>query len=222
MIVPSMTKDELVKELSLDKDWVDGRVYGIDQKYKKKIMKVRGHEVLAVTNYTTPRNNFVTVVWRATYVDRRTTILTAVPYFRYMTVRGYQYIMLMCHGKHSYTPLIYTSHCIDRMKERIGMDFRQYIIQSEAQDNGGMFMDDYVYNGKQTKGLVFPNYGMFILDEATWGYAAVTFISKEQQGDVQNEITSEYERQRHMYNLRYENNIREQIRKNESGIFNLV
>lgn len=205
MIVASMTKEELLKEITLDKQWVEDRAHGIVMKYRKKTKNFRGRKVLGVTNYTTPRNNDVTAVWCANCFEKGVVSYSCSTYFRFMSPRGYQYITIIGNASTLSNPLIFTSHSIDRLMERCGMTFKDYIIECELSDYGNLYFNDYEYKGKVTKAMVVPNRGMFITVDGDWGWTTVTFIDKDLQGKVQNDVVSTYESQRGLVVSRYEN-----------------
>lgn len=192
MIVPSMTKQELIRELSQDVDWVYDRAYGIREKYRKTINKVTDRKVLGFVKYTTPKKNQVLVAW-SVYKVGKDIVLSPVVFFCCPTSRGFQYINLASSPTSGVKlPVIYTSHAIDRLRERSNLTLQDVVTISEQTSYGRCFIRDYEYEGRQAKALVVDGYGMFILVEQEWGLYAVTYIDKDQQGDVQNQISDDY------------------------------
>ena len=192
MIVQSMAKQELLRELNQDVDWVYERSYGIREKYRKVIKKVTDRKILGTVKYTTPKKNKVQVTW-VVYRMNKDIVLSPVILFCCPTPRGYQYINLISNTNGSVQiPIIYTSHAIDRLKERSSLTLLDVISIGERASYGRCYIRDYVYEDKQAKALVVDGYGMFILVEQEWGLYAVTYIDKDHQGEVQNQISDDY------------------------------
>ena len=189
-----MTKQELLHELNQDTDWVRERAYGISIKYEKVIKKVTDRKILGFVNYTTPKHNKVLVAWTTYYISG-SHIIAPVTFFCCPTNRGYQYINLVADTRGTIQiPIIYTSHAMDRLKERSNLTIQDVIRIGEKQSYGRCFLRDYEYEGRQSKALVLEGHGMFIMVEQEWGLYAVTYIDKDRQGEVQNQISDDYDK----------------------------
>ncbi len=216
MIVSTMTKADVVRELNEENDWVNMRSYGIREKYKKKIRSCRGNIVLSTVTYTSPRNNNLFVIWKCHRINREVVCVQPLFFIRYMTSRGYQYIGLITNKKYGDVPLIFTSHCVDRVKERSGMEFKDLMIYKETTDWTSTYIDDYEYEGRKSKGMVVEGKGMFIITESEWGFTAVTFITEEQQGDVQTTISVKAKTTRPVIEKAFREEMKEMAYKNSS------
>lgn len=210
MIVSTMTESEVLKELRADVEWVDGRGYNLVKKYQHRIGKVKDSiKVIAVTEYTTPRNNQVVVVWYAVKYPVVGHTFSSVVYFKYTSTNGrYQYLQLISNKRYGDKVVVYTSHAIDRLEERSGVTFREYIVQDiEGKHNANSFVSNYEYEGKTTKAMLFCDKGMFLCEDGKWGVNLVTYIDKTLQGDNQTQLYVQRSLSEPLQEENYVNNI---------------
>ena len=195
MIVSTMTKDEVLREIRRDYVWVLERTDGIRIKYNKVIKSVKANRTLGIVNYTTPNRNKVTVVWRVIVYGKGLIDIACSMYFHNMTPKGLQFLMPL----NSCTELlVYTSHCIDRMQERGSMSFGDYIRYVEETENK-CGITRYKYDGKETQLMSVGSNGAFIVVHGDWGITAVTFIGNDQFGENQSKVASDLLSEVHGY-----------------------
>ena len=215
MIVPSMTKEDLFREDSYDSEWVRGMTMNQVKKHQKKLGKLKTNSctVLSVTNYKSPRKNDLVVVWYGVKYPDVGTAISCIIYYKYWTPRGFQYVEVV-HNKYSREIIVFTSHAIDRLKERSNIAFNEYIVQDVNDTvSPNFYMSDYEYNGKTSKALLFKDTGMFILEEGDWGLYAVTYINKEQQGETQNELNTNRDNTEDKFNLCFMYDLKKSLSK---------
>lgn len=174
-----MTPQEMLKEVQGDYEWVLDRTDGIAKKYAKVTRRLKDgdHKVLGTVRYLTPRKNVVIVSWAVRKLGKVDDIYN-VMFFKYMTPRGYQYIEPINFGKQLF---VYTSHSCDRMLERAGMTFNDYIdyYVGEKCHYGRRVIIGYEYDGKDCQLCQVGELGGFIAVMNEVGFVGVTFLALE-------------------------------------------
>ena len=189
MIVASMTREEVTREIREDSEWLLARYEGIKTKYRKQIKAHRtGEKLLCVSKYVTPHHNTAYVVWYLSGAGKKECHMGMMHYFQYMTPAGCQYI----HPTYRNLTLItYTSHFIQRLQEREGMTFMDFIKQFIYDSSFVINYDKYEYKGKEVNVIPFGDFGFQVYVDGDWGISVVTYISKKQyKGDQNNIITA--------------------------------
>ena len=191
MITYTMTKDELVRELRAECDWLDGLRPGIVIKYKKRLnprTAKEGFTLLGKTAYTTPRNNRVHVAWVREKVGNYITILS-VHFYEYTNQYGKKQYINPCYNGFGNNPrriVVYTSHAMSRLLERAGMTIQDLLFYDNDETGYNIgYVGEYEYKGKKSTMFNLGDKGMFITEDCNWGVAAVTFVNYELLGPVQ-------------------------------------
>ncbi len=179
MLVSTMTPQEILKEVRKDYDWVLYRTDGICRKYGKIIRKLKkgDRRILGMVKYLTPSRNTVIVNWCARKLGKTDDVYCTM-FFQYMTPRGFQYIEPINNGTQIF---VYTSHCCDRMLERAGMLFTDYInYYSGPESNyGRRVIIGYTYKDKDCLLAQMGNKGGFVCVKTDVGMVGVTFVGVE-------------------------------------------
>ena len=200
MIVPSMTKAELLREVKEDSDWVFERRNGIRKKYNKRLKKFDGEILLGISTYKTPRYNEAIVVWVASNVNKHEFNLSCFTYFKYNTPAGVQYILAT---RYAQSVVVYTVHFIKRLKEREGLSFIDFIQLLGKEASYLVVPDKYVYKGKEVEVVPFLDRGFQIFKEDNWGMNMLTYISKSQYQGEQGEFIKKVVEEQSLENDKY-------------------
>jgi len=200
MIVPSMTKAELLREVKEDSDWVFERRNGIRQKYNKRLKKFDGEILLGISTYKTPRYNEAIAVWVASNVNKHEFNLSCFTYFKYNTPAGVQYILAT---RYAQSVVVYTVHFIKRLKEREGLSFMDFIQLLGKEASYLVVPDKYVYKGKEVEVVPFLDRGFQIFKEDNWGMNMLTYISKSQYQGEQGEFIKKVVEEQSLENNKY-------------------
>lgn len=192
MITYTMTRAELLNEISEDCMWIDGLREGIAVKYRKKLnpkTAKEGHYLLGITNYITPRNNKVTVAWVRVKYGKYVTI-ESMHYFEYTAKLGNKQYINPCYKGKVPVPdkvVIYSGHALQRLRERADMSLTALIeYETGAHDSyTHHFTGKYEYKGEVHTMFNLGDKGMFITGEHEWGVIAITFVRYDMLGEAQ-------------------------------------
>ena len=199
MIVPTMTKAELLRELSNEMQYIGGMVEGINKKYVKQL-RVPKSGILGITRYVSPRKNVIHCVWRKNWTGKFCSIGSTV-FIEYTDADNHHnYIMPnFNHGGICVVSCtIFTGHSITRIKERAGLDFKQFLEYGET-FRFFFSVESYEYKGKTVSATAFGDKGLLICEKGEWGTMIKTFVSTEMLGknqeqhmDMVTQIADEY------------------------------
>lgn len=207
MILYTMTKEELVKELTADTQWIDSLRGGIVTKYSKRLNPKTapdGHSLLGITTYTTPRKNRVIVAWTRVKTGKYIT-LESMHYFQYTAKNGTIQYINPCYGNQRLEPkniVIYTAHALQRVRERAGMNLLETLAYQCSNEATAHYVGKYMYKGELKTMFNLGDKGMFITTEHRWGTTALTFVSYDLLGEAQEEEIKKCIRKTREYNDR--------------------
>ena len=192
-----MTKDEVFKQIEQDNDWCRERVPGLTEKYKKQLKSkgVPSGGFLGRSRYTTPNGNVVYVfafkVQEGKYC--RVSIVSLYEY-EYGTLTRYAFPV---YNEYNYIDwvLVFSSHCLDRMRERAGMDVFDIITDICKQRRMAIALKPYTFNGSQTECIGSFGKGVLITDTHPWGVIAKTYLDRsiEHASQLQDEYDTKFE-----------------------------
>ena len=150
MIRLDMTREELLNELNMDLSWAMDRVDGISIKYKRILNdKKRPDGIFHHCWYTTPRNNRVCVIYEKKRVAGDVCV-NVNAFFKVLGDDGKErYIMNHFYlGEHYVKEcFLFTNHFVQRLRERVGMDFESWFIERVRKKEETFEVFDYDYNG---------------------------------------------------------------------------
>lgn len=207
MIVPKMTKAEILKEIDRDSDWVLDRQPGIWKKYAKKIARAKyGTTLLGQTRYTTERKNNIWVLWMCEKWKDETGIYSLMMH-EVMSPRGYEYIVAIEHETLGSTTITFTPHAIDRLKERSGMDFPELTRYCATKRGGYLCITTYEYEGEKRPVYSLGEFGLFVLSDGPWGFIAQTYVNKDLLSDAQTRTLEKDAEEKKLFRRPKHNNV---------------
>ena len=165
MILETMTREEVFKEIKQDEDWLKGMGYGLMKKYSKQLKDKRyGHrEILGMSSYTTPNNNRVHCVHQKYYSDKDNKYASVcfVSLYEYRCGDKLRYIYpIYGYGVFENCPcglVVFTEHC-----QQIGKSVS--IVSISIDPFGPYFEEDK--DGKMIKGSDFER---CVINWSEWG-----------------------------------------------------
>lgn len=187
MILETMTRQEVLKELQADCDWVDERIPGLKKKYNKSLKNKRvGHKtILGISKYLTPRKNKV-FVCAVKLLFRNYCALGNAVLFEFVGNDGkIRYIFPLFEDNRLVETITFSSHCIKRMKERSGLQPIDVLKIIAIDNEGSLCFSHYEYEGKLSFMSPLGNIGGVIGVKCDWGILAITYINVELQGENQ-------------------------------------
>ncbi len=173
------------REIGADIAWLYAR-HGVWKKYAKQIKskQVKENTVLGWSTYTTPSYNTV----HRCVIKRVYSGVPALGYVFLFEYKGGYFQPAFSTEKTILGGIYYTAHSIERVKERMGVDFIQALEEHAVKS--GVSVADYSANGhKGTEGSMWFGNGFFICNMNDFGYwTAITYIDKSQAHSNQLEI----------------------------------
>lgn len=182
-----MTRDELRKELIADDEWVRERMDGLRKKYNKQLRnkRIRENSILGTTHYKTPRGNdvFVCLIKRSPDRKKKYAYIAFASLFSFRDGKKQKFVYPRNNPRtNTYkNAIVFSSHSVDRMKERLGMGITEVFVQHIKMNYGCTAFMDYDYNGRSDE--LYCDFGPCILlaREHPWGKIVSTIITKDQQ-----------------------------------------
>ena len=174
MIIETMTKEELRKELTEDMEWVYERFDGLRKKYSRQLKSrlVKERTFLGCSKYNTQKRNEVYLYIFKAYADQNQKYadLHYVPVFSYMHGNKKRYLTVWFdrYGRVEQAT-VFSSHSLDRLNERVGIDFSELIKgNQEILQSGNTFMP---YHLAGHDGEYYSDFGPCILlaRDHPWG-----------------------------------------------------
>ena len=193
MIKETLKKVEVFKQIEQDNDWCRDRLPGLTKKYKKQLKSkaVPSGAFLGRSRYTTPNGNVVYLfafkVQEGKYC--RVSIVSLYEY-GYGAITRYALPMYNEYN-HPGWVLVFSSHCLDRMKERAGMDIFDIITDICQQRRMSITLKPYTFNGSPTESIGSFGKGVLITDTHSWGVIAKTYLDRSIERSRQ--LRDEYE-----------------------------
>lgn len=176
MIISAKTKQALLKEVSLDVDWLTAR-NGLWKKYSKQLKSkaIKIDSILGWSKYTTPSGNIA-------HLCSIKNVHNGIPSIEHAYLFEYRegYLEPVFDNERVKSCVFYTKHCIQRIEERSGMSFVRAFEVSTKTDIGYTDYSQYGYNGTEClryfcNGFLICNY-----DEAMGICCAITYVNSEQ------------------------------------------
>ena len=193
MIVDTMTKAELYKELTDDTDWLCGRLGGLAKKFNKalKNKRVADRAILEVVEYTTPNNNKVISVIQKVVIKDKYATPTITSMFEYTTRNGMKRYIFPAldfdYDRIKYL-LIFSAHAVSRMRDRLGMTIKD-LLENICTINDtctSVFKYDYNDNDNEYAVLLADCIGFAV--PCDWGFMITTIINQDQEYENQTEL----------------------------------
>ena len=197
MIKECLTKEEVFKQIKQDNDWCCERVPGLTKKYKKQLKSkaVPSGRVLGRSRYTTPNGN---VVHLFAYKEQEGKYcrVSFVPLYEYEygVLTRYAFPVYNEHN-HLDWVLVFSSHSLDRMRERAGMDIFDIITYMCEKKRVAIALKPYSFNGIPTESIGAFGKGVIITDSHPWGVIAKTYLDRsiEYASQLQDEYDTKVE-----------------------------
>ena len=184
MIRLNMTRDELMKELSSDEQWILDRLRGIRIKFRRFINDKRTEGIFHKCWYTTPNHNRVCVTY-----TKENNCIACYTFFKVIGDDGkVRYIF------NFFSPMtnrlsrcfLFTNHFVERLKEREGKKFETWFQERVETQETTFEPINYEYNGDSKQCFAIMN-GFMAFGYYTDSFDVVftTLINKEQEKDNQ-------------------------------------
>lgn len=187
MILESMTKEEVFKQLKADIDWLDGRTPGLKTKYNKHLKDKRvGHKsILGVSSYLTPNHNRVQMLVQKAVFGKLNSLCFSY-LFEFTGGNGKKrYLYPLFVNRRLCDVVVFSNHCMSRMMERSGLTSTDLLRALANGNDGAMNVEAYEYKGEKRLLCSIGNYGGVICSPCAWGIIGVTYINLEQHDVVQ-------------------------------------
>ena len=194
MIVPSMTHEEVFRELAQDRDNV-ARWYGHrSREYRRKALKARAFPITWTADYLSPRKNRYIICTQCTRRDYiRYHALTAVALRK--EEKGYSVYLTYIGSNTLIKPTVLLPHVFDRYAERAGVNKTgtELIGHFVSKVSGGTILDDEHLAGRSVryKGrdhmFIAISEGVLLGDKEHGIFTARTFITYDMATGLQRE-----------------------------------
>ena len=189
MIVETMTKTELYKELIADEQWVLERAIGLTTKYNKQLRdkRVRHLAVLGRTWYETPNHNKVYTIAQKYIVDEKgkRSIVSITSLYQYTDNSGITRYIYPLFGFDNYLKLnfvlTFSAHSVSRMKERIGKDIFGVFEDICTKNDTCISIRPYTFKCEYGDYCTVIGDNMAFIRYEPWGPWVTTMITKEQE-----------------------------------------
>ena len=192
MILETMTREEVFKEIEQDEIWLMERGGGLMKKYSKQLRDKRYEhlEILGMTTYTTPNNNKVHCVIQKYYADKsnKYAILALVSLYEYRCGDKLRYVYPIYHyGVRNKLKdlVIFSEHAVQRMNERLGKDMFEVFKDICTDQDTCVAFAKYDYNGRDDEMIGRISDGIAFACTHEWGVVVSTIISTRQKFDTQ-------------------------------------
>lgn len=187
MLRLNMSKCELRRELEQDDKWAKERINGIFIKFRKQLSKFPEGKVFYKCWYTTPNHNRIRVFYSKTASDL--IALGAFPiaidsFFEIIGDDGkIRYVSTLSTADCRLSRcLLYTSHLVQRLHERLGLDFETWFEGNINSYKSALQLQDYEYNGDERQCYAIINKTMvFGVYSDNFDAVFTTLISQEQE-----------------------------------------
>lgn len=187
MLRLTMTRDELMKELSSDKEWVSERLNGVVKKYNRQLKSNRLQGIFHNSWYTTPNHNRVCV-----YYVKNGDLIGFMAYWRIIGDDGkvrYISISIQCMTQRLINCYLFTNHFLKRLKEREGKDYDTWFRERIETNNISIEPTDYTYNGDSKQCYAVINGSMvFGIYTDSFDVVFTTLINREQERGNQQDM----------------------------------
>lgn len=187
MLTTTMTKTEVLNELTRIDSWLAERQPGIMKKYERFFKpKNAGDRMLGISEYTTPCNNKVHVVWNTAI--KGALWLEYSFYVELNTPNGKAYVKALFNSEDGNRPTdayLYTAHAMQRLWERQGLTFKQLMELEYKESKNLHYTLPYTYKGKESWATPLGVMGLWVSVEGNWGLTHVTYVTRSQCGKEQ-------------------------------------
>ena len=184
MIRLDMSREELLKEMNADELWAYGRINGIHKKFNRYLKSKPAEGVFYRCWYTTPNKNKICIVYS---VERTCGImdLRLDTFFRFVGDDGkerYIFNHFTPDGLFVSRTFLFTNHFIQRLKERVGMDFESWFVERVVKKEVSFDVFDYDYNDEDNQCYAILNGNMaFGVRSEAFDVVFKTLITMEQE-----------------------------------------
>lgn len=187
MIKISMTPREVLNELKTVDDYVQERMYGLTCKNSKKMKSkfVKHNEIMSKSTYVVPGISDTVVVYAVKENQTLKGKACASMYLAYYLKTQYGTYIIPCIDFISNRVIRYvefSSHSIERMRERLGKDFDTFFREDYIKKNTGLFHPvKYEFNGKENEYVAHVGEAFIILaiDSSGLMHIVKTLLSVE-------------------------------------------
>lgn len=175
MITREKTVDEVLKEVQKIDNYVMERTKGLLIKNKKKLESrtFKHNDILSASNYTIPDTNDSVVVFaiKHTMELKGKECATMNPVYYIKTCYG-TYILpsIDFYKSKVFRYVEFSSHSVDRIRERLGKDFDMFFREDYIKRNGCAFHPvKYDFNGDENEYVAHVGDAFIILEEEDSG-----------------------------------------------------
>lgn len=187
MIVQAMTPSEVIRELQMNHSYLRDRMDGLGIKNSKKLKNkfIKDNEIMSRSTYVIPATKDTMVVFAIKHIQ----VLKGKEYAT-MIVRSYYktcYNTYIVPAINSFTDRVlgymeFSTHSVDRMRERLGKDFDTFFREDYAKNNGIVKTIEYHYNGDDNERVAHIGDALAFIDyrESEHKYTVKTIVSTEQ------------------------------------------
>lgn len=199
MIVQTMTPSEVIRGLQVNHSYLRDRMDGLAIKNSKKLKNkyIKDNEIMSRSSYVIPSTNDTMVAY-------------AIKHIQVLKGKEYSTMIVMSYIKTCYNTYIapainpltdrvwgyveFTSHSVDRMRERLGKDFDTFFREDYVKNNGVVDTIEYHYNGDANERVAHIGDAFAFIDyrESEHKYTVKTIVSTEQlyTNQLKNKINS--------------------------------
>lgn len=182
MLLYTMTNEEAYKEMSLDRDWLMGRMKGLSLKYNKKMReyakKKQADVFLGLSKYKTPRGNEAFILC---YTGVSIYNIRMAFFFRVSS--GSKTKVMLSDFKHREIA-VFTDHFISRWQERNPKDDNHLFKFLNEISLSGVI----AYGENTNEGTMAINDGLCFLSIEGNAKVFKTFVSNDLLGENQKEL----------------------------------
>ena len=200
MIVQTMTPSEVIRALQVNHSFLRDRMDGLGIKNSKKLKNkyIKDNEIMSRSTYVIPATKDTMVVFAIKHIQ----VLKGKEYAT-MIVRSYYktcYNTYIVPAINSLTDRVlgymeFTSHSVDRMRERLGKDFDTFFREDYSENNGVVKTIEYHYNGDENERVAQIGDAFAFIDyrKSEHKYTVKTIVSTEQlySNQLVNKLNSE-------------------------------
>lgn len=207
MIVETMTRDEVFREIQADDDWCAQRCIGLAKKYNKALKNKRiGHNsILGMVEYITPNHNKVHGIVQKVFVDdkQKYAIPAIVTIYEFVSSDGKRrhiYPLNYMDSNRLQSLIVFSDHAVQRLRERCGKSMMDLFVDLCVENESCMSFIYYDYNGKDDEHLSVIGDTILLAKDSEWGKTVTTILNKNQLYENQEDMNDFL--QRHIEGLK--------------------
>lgn len=195
MIVETMTRDEIFREIREDDEWVTLRCIGLRKKYNKalKNKRVKNHTLLGTVEYTTPRHNKVYCIVQKLYCDdkEKYAIPTIISLYEFTSSDGkrrYIYPLQYMQSNRIQSLIVFSDHAISRLRERCNKSMMDLFFDICFVNDSCMSWLKYDYNERDDEHFSVVGDTILLAKDSEWGVTVTTILNKNQLYENQEDM----------------------------------